>query len=137
MTTLISSNGYPKTSCRTNAALSADLHGVAHPLGEERVGLGVSGRYVGASLGLSHRPGTSLPQLVKAQPRHDGRQPGGQVVDVFGAGEPKPGLLQHVVRIGFRAEYPGGDRSQPGPLGVEPGHFHFGHIILTWAAPGM
>ena len=43
----------------------------------------------------------------------------------------------HVVRIGLRPEYPGGDRGQPGPLGVEFGHFHRGHIMLTSAALGM
>ena len=114
-----------------------DLHRVARLLGEQRVGLRVDRCGVGGRLGLGHRPGASLAQLVEAQPRHDGRQPGGQVVDVVGAGEPKPGLLQHVVRIGLRPEYPDGDRGQPGPLGVEVGHFHRGHIMLTWAAPGM
>ena len=114
-----------------------DLHRVAHPVGQQRVGFRVYRCGVGGCLGLGHRSGTSLAQLVKAQPRDDGRQPGRQVLDVVGPGEPKPGLLQHVVRIGLRPEYPDGKRSQPGPLGIEVGHFHRGHIILTWAALGM
>ena len=144
MTALISSNGYPKTSCSTNAALSAGARAsrttcIAPPirLGEQRVGLRVDRRGVGGCLGLGIGPGASLAEVVQAQPRHDGRQPGGQVVDVFDAGEPQPGLLHHVVRIGLRPEYPAGDRSQPGSFGVEFGHIHDGHIILTRAASGM
>ena len=114
-----------------------DLHGVAHLLGEQRVGLRVGRCGVGGPAGLGHGPGTALAQLVEAQSCHHGRQPGGQVVDAVGAGKPKPGLLHHVVGIGLRPEYPNGDRSQPRALGVEFGGFHRGHMMLTWAARGM
>ena len=134
-----------RRSLRRRQCVEDDLHCPAHPLGEQDAGLGVDRCGIGGCLGLGLRPGTSLAQVVQAQPRHDGRQPGGQVVDVVGAGEPQPGLLQHVVRIGLRAEYPAGDRGQPGALGVEVDHVHChilqhvhrGHILLTCAAAGM
>ena len=103
-----------------------DLHRPAHRLGQQRVGLRVDRSRVGTCLGLGLGPGPALAQVVQAQPRHDRRQPGGQVVDVVGAGEPQPGLLHHVVRIGLRPQYPAGNRSQPGTLGVEVGHVHSG-----------
>jgi hypothetical protein len=118
-----------------------DLHRPAHPVGEQRVGLRVHRYRAGGCLGLGFRSGTSLAEVVQAQPGYDGRQPGGQVVDVVGAREPQPGLLQDVVRIGLRPEYPVGDRSQPRPLGVEVSHVHGGqgidHVLLTYAAAGM
>ena len=82
ITRLISSNGYPKTSCSTKAALSAgarvvedDLHGIAHPVGQEHVGLRVHRSRIGRNLGLRLRPGRPLAQVVQAQTRHHGRQP--------------------------------------------------------------
>ncbi len=114
-----------------------DLHRPGRPVGEECVGLRVDRWGIGRSLAGGLRPGPSLAQVVQTQPRHDGGQPGGQVVDVVGAGEPQPGLLHDVVSIGIRPEYPGGDPGQPGSLGVEFRRVVAGHILLTYAAIGM
>jgi hypothetical protein len=79
-----------------------DLHRVIHPFGEQRLGLRVDWRGLGdGRLCLGYRPGTPLAQMVQAQPGDDGCQPGGRVVDGFGTGEPKPWLLQYVVRVGI------------------------------------
>jgi hypothetical protein len=69
--------------------------------------------------------------MVKAKPRHDGREPGGEVIDRCRARESKPGFLKYVVCIGFRPKYPDGDCSQPGPLGVKIWQFHGVHTLLT------
>jgi hypothetical protein len=69
--------------------------------------------------------------MVKAKSRHDGCEPGGEVIDGVRARESKPGFLKDVVRIGLRPKYPDGDCGQPGPLGVKICQFHRGHTLLT------
>ena len=137
---------HERRSLGRDQVVEDDLDRPARPLGQERVRFRVDRRDLGGNLGFGIRPGPSLAQVVQAQPRHDGRQPRGQVVDVAGPGKPQPGLLKHVIRIGVGSEYPAGDRDQAGPLGVEVGHVHAGHILqhvqgghmlLTCADPEM
>jgi len=115
-----------------------DLHRVARLLSEQRVGLRVIRSMVVGHLGFDHQPGPPFAKLVEAEPRHDGCEPGGQVIDGVGAREPKPGFLKDVVRIGLRPEYPDGDGGQTGPLDFEMiCHFHRGHTILTQGTSRM
>jgi hypothetical protein len=89
-------------------------------------------------------------QLVEADPRDDGRQPGVEVLDRgdVGALEAQPGLLHGVVGVG-RAHELGRDRAQPRPRGLEaageqphvrpcfPPRFVLGHVTssVTWSSP--
>ena len=87
MTALTSSNGYPNTSCRTNAALSAGAKA-------SRTTCIASTVFSASNASASDQSDRALriPRLrpltwfaacaaIKTQPSHDGREPGGQVVD--------------------------------------------------------
>lgn len=69
-----------------NKGVKDDLHRVAYLLGKKRVGLRVGGCRVDGRLSLDLQSRTLLTQVIKAQPRDDCRQPGGQFVNVVGAG---------------------------------------------------
>ena len=107
MTALISSKGYPNTSCRTNAARSAGTRASSTTRMASPVFSASKASASGsAEAGSGGARASALAQrrarrLVQDKPRHDGREPGRQVVDAVGAGEPNPGLLHDVVRIGL------------------------------------
>jgi hypothetical protein len=66
-------------------------------------------------------------QDVEADPADHRGQPASKVVDgrAVLAGEPQPGLLDHVLGIGMRSEHAVGDRAQPISLGLE----RLGHTV--------
>jgi hypothetical protein len=68
----------------------------------------------------ARRPGT---QHVEADAGYDGGQPCAQIPHVagVGAGQPQPGLLHRVVRLGKRAEHPVGHSPQVRAVRLELG----------------
>jgi hypothetical protein len=109
-------------------------------VGEERLLLGVGPVLpTDDRLGHVHVERLLATRLARAEhverdPRHDRRQPAGQVVDSpgVGAAQAQPRLLQRVVGLAHRAEHPVGHRSQAGPVVLEllcqPVAFVHGHI---------
>lgn len=60
-------------------------------------------------------------QQVQAHPRHDRRQPPGDVLDVVGVGTAgaQPGFLERVIGLAHRAEHPVSHRPQMRPVLLE------------------
>ena len=77
-------------------------------------------REPGADEVLAARPARA--QHVQADPPDDGGQPPAEVVDRVGvrAAQPNPRLLHRVVRVAERSEHPVRDRTQMGPVLLEP-----------------
>lgn len=98
----------------------------ADRVGQDRLllGAGIAARWFGRCLFIKGlfgpRPARSQP--VKADARHNGRQPGTEVVDGLGIGALKsqPRLLDRVLGFGVGPEQPVGERVQPGSVGLEP-----------------
>jgi hypothetical protein len=104
-----------------------DEQGQTDRIGQKGLLLGVVNT-LGGDIGLGEpgadrilAPRLPRPQLVEREARDDGRKPAAHVLDRLGVGavDAQPGLLEHVVGIGERAQHAVGDCPQVPPVSLE------------------